>query len=825
MGYFIFSPSHLNQATFSCMRYLFSFAFSFLFLTGFSQSLTTKKYTVSGYVKDANTGEYLIGTNVYIKELLKGAQTNTYGFYSISVDEGNYTLIVSFVGYIEQQIPVYLNKDVQVNIDLGSRAIETKEVLISGEKADKNVSSTQMGKSTLDIEQIKTLPAFLGEVDILKSIQLLPGVRSSGEGNSGFYVRGGGPDQNLILLDEALVYNAAHLFGFFSVFNADAIKNVSLTKGGMPAQYGGRLSSVLDITMKEGNSKNYKVDGGIGPIASRLTVQGPIKKDTASFIISARRTFVDLFLRKPFIKDDSPVSGNSYYFYDLNTKINWRLSQKDRLFLSGYFGRDVFKFKSSDTGFKVRIPWGNATASLRWNHLFSDRMFVNTSLIFTDYNFSFGAEQQQFEFKIFSGVRDYNAKIDFNYYPVITHNVKFGANYVFHRFTPTGVQARSGDVDFDLGGVVRLYSHEGAAYINDDWDVSDKFSLSAGARYSVFEQVGPFNRYIKNEDNETIDTIHYSTNEKMAFYHHVEPRVSTKYSLNKTSSLKASFTQNYQYVHMASLSSTSLPTDVWVPSSTRVKPQFSTQYALGFFKNLKDNLYETSVEVYYKDMRNQIEYKEGAQPDEDVNNNSDNNFVFGRGWSYGAEFFIKKTQGKFNGWVGYTWSKTERKFSDINKGDVFPAKYDRRHDVSVVASCNLNKKWTFGLVWVYGSGSTQTLPVGRMFLFGPLDLNGLVNVASNGISTGQLYEQYGTRNSYRMIAYHRLDLSATLNVQKKKKWESSWVFSVFNVYSRMNPYFIYFNNDIDTETNQFKIQAKQVSLFPIIPSVTYNFKF
>lgn len=811
------------------MRQFFFIACLFIGIAAYSQPTSTsnqgKRYTISGYVKDATTGEYLIGTNVYIKETLKGTQTNTYGFYSLSVEEGKYTLVVSFLGYIEQQMPVVLNKNIQVNIDLSNRAIETKEVIIKGEKADKNVNSTQMGKVTLDIDQIKTLPAFLGEVDVLKAIQLLPGVRSSGEGNSGFYVRGGGPDQNLILLDEAQVYNAGHLFGFFSVFNADAIKNVTLTKGGMPAQYGGRLSSVLDITMKEGNSKKYQVDGGLGPIASRLTVQGPIKKDTASFIISARRTFVDLFLRKPFVKEGSAAEGNSYYFYDLNTKINWRLSQKDRLFLSGYFGRDVFTFKSKDTGFKVRIPWGNATASLRWNHLFSDKMFLNTSLIFSDYNFSFAAEQEQFEFKIFSGVRDYNAKIDFNYFPIINHNVKFGANYIFHRFTPTGVQARSGDVEFDLGGVVRLYSHEGAVYINDDWDISDKLSVSGGVRYSLFNQVGPFTRYIKNFENETVDTITYATNENVAFYHRAEPRFSTKYSLNKTTSLKAAFTQNYQYVHLASLSSTSLPTDVWVPSSTRVNPQFSTQYALGFFKNLKDNLYETSVEVYYKDMKNQIEYREGAQPDEDVNNNSDNNFVFGRGWSYGAEFFFKKTQGKLNGWVGYTWSKTERKFPDISEGKVFPAKYDRMHDVSLVATYNLNKKWTFGLVWVYGSGNTQTLPLGRMFLFGPLDVNGLINAANNGISTGQLYEDYGPRNGYRMISYHRLDLSATLNVQKKKKWESSWNFSIFNVYSRMNPYFIYFSNSVDPETNQFKIQAKQVSLFPIIPSVTYNFKF
>lgn len=802
--------------------YLIIFYVLILFCAVSVSAQDVKRYTISGYVKDTSSGEYLIGANVYIKELLRGVQTNTYGFYSMSVDEGKYTLVISFVGFIEQQIPISLDKDLRLNIEMSTKAVVTKEVLITGEKLDKNVSSTQMGKVQMDIEQIKMLPAFLGEVDILKAIQYLPGVQSAGEGNSGFYVRGGGPDQNLILLDEALVYNAAHLFGFFSVFNSDAIKNVSLIKGGMPAQYGGRLASVLDISMKEGNSKKYHVEGGLGPVASRLTVQGPIKKDTASFIVSARRTFIDLFLRKPFIKEGSPAEGNSYYFYDLNTKINWKLSDKDRLFLSGYFGRDVFKFRSATTGFKVDIPWGNATASLRWNHLYSDKMFVNTSLIFSDYKFEFGAEQQQFEFRIFSGIRDYTAKVDFTYFPQIQHNVRFGAYYVYHRFTPTNATARSGDVVFDLGKLTRLYAHEGAFYINDDWEVNDKLSLNGGLRYSVFEQIGPFTRYIKNEDQETTDTIVYSRGKQVALYNNIEPRFSLKYSVGKTSSVKAAYTQNYQYVHLASLSSVTLPTDVWVPSSSRVKPQFGVQYALGYFRNFKNNVYETSVEVYYKDMKNQIEYREGASPDEDVKNNTDNNFVFGKGWSYGAEFFLKKAQGRFNGWIGYTLAYTDRKFPDINSGKTFPAKYDRRHDVSVVATYNLNKKWTFGLTWVYATGNSLTLPLSRYFMFGPLDLSQLANTQ---IAQGQIYDIYGPRNSFRQVAYHRLDLSATLNVQKKKKWESSWNFSVFNAYSRMNPYFIYFDNSIDPLTGNFKIQAKQVSLFPIIPSVTYNFKF
>ena len=796
-----------------------------LFLALISQnafSQSTKKYTLSGYVKDARTGEYLIGTNVYLKELLKGTSTNQYGFYSLTVEEGQYTLVISYLGYKEQSRTIKLDQDYRINTELEDAAYTTKEIVITGEREDQNVQSTQMGKMELDVEKIKTLPAFMGEVDILKSIQLLPGVQSAGEGNAGYYVRGGGPDQNLILLDEGVVYNASHLFGFFSVFNADAVKNVTLIKGGMPAQYGGRLASVLDISMKEGNSKEYHVQGGLGFIASRFTIEGPIKKDTASFIISGRRTFIDLFLREPFVKEGSNAEGNSYFFYDLNTKINYRLSDKDRLFISGYFGRDVFAFKSSESDFRVRVPWGNATASARWNHLFNDKLFLNTTLVFTDYNFSFEAEQQQFEFKLFSGIRDWNGKVDFNYYPSILHNLKFGVNYTHHTFTPSNVSARSGETQFDLGEIVKLYSHEGAAYVNDDWDVTENFSISAGLRYTYFNQVGPFDRYVQNEDLEIIDTIHYDAGESVQLYNNIEPRFSTRLNLSKTSSIKGSVTQNYQYIHLASLSSASLPTDVWVPSSTKVKPQIGWQYALGYFKNLKENLWETSVEVYYKTMQNQIEYREGAQPDDDIKNNQDNNFVYGKGWSYGAEFFVKKTKGRWNGWVGYTISWTYRKFPDLNENKTFPAKYDRRHDVSVVLTYEINKKWSIGATWIYATGNSLNLPQSRMFLNGPIDLAQLV---SNPTVPGQIYYEYGDRNSYRQDPYHRLDISATLQGKKHKRWEGSWNFSIFNVYNRYNPYFIYFDDSVDENTGQYQLQAKQVSLFPIIPSVTYNFKY
>lgn len=785
------------------------------------------KATISGFVKDSTSGEALIGATVYVKEINNGVVANTYGFFSITLPKGEYTVFVNFIGYKEKQLKINLTSNQTVNMEMRPIVVESKEVTVVAERKDKNVQSTDMGKVEMEIEKIKSLPALLGEVDVLKTIQLLPGVQDAGEGNSGFYVRGGGPDQNLILLDEGVVYNAAHLFGFFSVFNPDAVKNITLTKGGMPAQFGGRLSSVLDISMKEGNMKEYHAEGGIGYIASRLTVEGPIKKDVSSFIVSGRRTFVDLFLREPFISPESNFAGNSYYFYDLNMKLNYILSQKDRLYLSGYFGRDVFNFKSAETGFKVRIPWGNATTSLRWNHLFNDKMFMNTSLIFSDYKFEFGAEQQQFDFRIFSGIRDYNAKVDVTWFPNILHNVKFGANYIYHRFTPTNAYARSGDVVFDLGDVTRFYAHDAAVYVNDEWDITEKLRVNGGLRATYFAHVGPFNRYVEDPafEDRIIDTIPYKTGEKVQDFLNLEPRISLRYELNKNSSIKAAYTQNYQYIHIASFGSVSLPTDVWVPSTDKVKPQFAVQYALGYFRNFNDNMYETSVEVYYKDMKNQIEYEEGATPDGDVRNNPDNNFVFGKGWSYGAEFFLKKAKGKLSGWIGYTLAYTRRNFDELNFGRTFPAKYDRRHDVSVVATYDYNKKWTFGMVWVYASGDALTLPNERYFMSaGPpvnIDQGGNIDLNNNFY----ILSGFDDRNGFRQKAYHRLDLSATLRSQKQKRFKSEWVFALYNTYGRQNPYFIYFDVEGNSQDGNQRIQAKQVSLFSIIPSVTYNFKF
>jgi hypothetical protein len=794
----------------ACMHNDFKLlAFAIFFSFTASLAFAQQKYTISGYVKEAKSGESLLGANVYLKETLQGTQTNQYGFYSLTVPSGKYTVVYSYIGFEEQRFEIDLSKSIQKNVDLGEAAIETKEVTVKGEREDKNVNSVQMGQEKIEVEQIKKLPAFMGEVDILKSIQLLPGVQSGGEGNTGFYVRGGSLDQNLILLDEATVYNASHMFGFFSVFNADAIQNATLTKGGMPAQYGGRLSSVLDIQMKEGNNKSYHVDAGIGPIASRLTVQGPIKKDVSSFIASGRRSFMDLFMGKPFVKKDAPAYGNKYYFYDLNLKVNYRLSDKDRLFLSGYFGRDVFQFNSPTTDFSVKIPWGNATATARWNHLFNQKLFVNTSFIFTNYDFSFEGGQDKFSFKLFSGITDYNAKSDFTWLPDVKHNVKFGVNYVYHIFVPSHASAESDDVVFDLGKIVHQYAHDGAVYINDEYDLSEKIKVSGGLRGTFFQQVGPFDRYLKDPlTDRTNDTVTYSAGKPVKTYWHAEPRISLRWSLNHKSSIKASYTQNYQYLHLASLSSLSLPTDLWIPSSDRVTPQFATQYALGYFRNFKNNIFETSVEVYYKTMDHQIEYKPGYTPDGGINDNADNGFVFGKGWSYGAEFFLKKAKGKFSGWIGYTLAWTKRQFPDLNNGEEYFAKHDRRHDVSVVLMYEASERLAFGATWVYATGDLSTLPKSVYFI------------------NGQITYDYGSNiYNYRIPSYHRLDVSVTWKNKPQKKFRTSWNFSVFNLYNRYNPYIIYLADESNYSAGTFKIQAKQISLFPVIPSITFNISF
>lgn len=765
----------------------------------FTNSLFAQKkdnVTLSGYVQDAATGETLIGANVFNKNNpSQGTSTNVYGFFSLSLPAGEYTFVFSYLGFTDQERVIQLTGSQRLTIDL-SEGVMMQEVVVTAEEADKNVAGTQMGTVELPVEDIKLLPALMGEVDVLKTLQLLPGVSSAGEGSSGFYVRGGGPDQNLVLLDEATVYNSGHLLGFFSVFNADAIKNTTLIKGGMPANYGGRLSSVVDIQMKDGNDKAYQVDGGIGLIASRLTVQGPIKKEESSFILSARRTYA-FDLAQPFLKNTN-FAGTNYYFYDLNTKVNYRFSDKDRLYLSGYFGRDVFNLRSNDRDLFFNIPYGNATATLRWNHLFTDKLFLNVSAIYNDYDFGFEGGQSSFSVDVFSGIRDYNFKVDFDYFANPNHSFKFGANYTYHRLTPNIASARSGEETFS-NEFEPQYAHDAAVYIQDDWKINDKLRVNIGLRGSMFAQLGPY--------TSTFDGTEYAKNELVKTYFGLEPRASANLKVNETTSFKAGITYTNQYLHLVSNSTSTLPTDVWVPSSELVKPQRGLQYAAGWFQNFKNNMYETSIELYYKDLNNQIDYRENY-----VNNVADDveqQFVFGEGRSYGAEFFIKKAKGKLNGWLGYTLSKTDRIFEEINDGEPYPATYDRRHDISLVANYEINKKWTVGGVFVYGTGNAFT------------PLRSLYFIENN------LNVSYGARNSARIQPYHRMDLSATWTPKpdSEKRFKSSWTFSVYNTYNRQNPFFISYDISADTNTGVAQAQALKVSIFPVIPSVTWNFKW
>ncbi len=785
-----------------------------------------QNFSLSGTIKDASNGETLAGATVLIKGTTKAVASNPYGFYSLNTQAGAYTVVVSFIGYRTFEKTVHLNSNVTQHFALSAEDTELEEIEISARNEALNVESTQMSAIQLQMAEIKKIPAFMGEVDIMRTIQLLPGVKSAGDGNTGFYVRGGGPDQNLILLDEAPIYNASHLLGFFSVFNGDAVKDVTLHKGNMPAQYGGRLSSVLDITMKEGNNQHFEVDGGIGIISSRITLQGPIIKNKSSFIVSGRRTYVDVVAR-PWI-EKSDFKGTSYFFYDLNAKFNYIVGEKDRLFLSGYYGRDQFIYSDVEAGFATDIPWGNASASLRWNHVFNPRLFANATAVFTHYDFSFGANQQDFRLVINSGIKDYTLKYDLSYFPGSRHTIKTGLQYTFHTFIPTSVSAQQGSTVFDLGQKIKLYAHDAAIYVSDDWEVNSILKVNAGLRFGNFTQVGPFNRYNKDMFGSVTDTASYRPGEVVANYNGLEPRLSARLSLGGRSSLKASYARNFQYIHLASISSVSLPTDIWMPCTEVIQPQESNQYALGYFRNLRNNRYEASVEAYYKTMSNQVEFAEGAQPTDNIYDNPDNAFTFGKGWAYGAEFFLRKNSGRLSGWIGYTLSWTWREFVNINYGQKFLAKYDRRHDISFVMNYAANKKVNIGAVWVYGSGNRGTLPNG-FFLY-----------------EGTISNDYGLRNSYQFVPYHRFDFNITYTPEKRlgggkrtapeesesaaerKKWRQrfshSFTFSVFNLYNRYNPYFIYLTRQGDFSQGTLKVGARQVSLFPILPSFTWNFK-
>nr|WKN35849.1 TonB-dependent receptor [Tunicatimonas sp. TK19036] len=772
------------------------------FLGSTTKSLS-QKYTVSGYVKDQTNGESLIGANVFDQQSLSGTSSNTYGFYSLTLPSDSITLLYSFVGYQPRVVKLLLSQDTTINIELSEGEL-LDEVIISAAEAEKIQEISQMSAISVPIEQVKSLPAFLGEVDVLKTLQLLPGVQSGNEGTSGLYVRGGGPDQNLILLDGVPVYNASHLFGFFSVFNADAINNVQLIKGGFPARYGGRLSSVIDISMKEGNTKKFQGEGSIGIVASKLTLEGPIVNDKTSFIISGRRTYIDL-LARPLIKaqtDGDETVG--YYFYDLNAKVNHRFSDRDRLFLSAYLGDDRFfaryGYKDVQNGVTLRdedeagLQWGNLTSALRWNHMFTPKLFSNATLTYSRYRFDINNEYR-YEYlddstnsklvdsgfaKYLSGIEDYAAKIDFDYIPSPNHFIRFGVNATRHTFKPGALNIQYEDELSDesldvLLGSQETQATEFAAYVEDDIELSNRLKVNAGIHFSGFRVNG-----------ET--------------YTSIQPRIAGRYLVNESLSLKASYVQMAQFIHLLTNSGIGLPTDLWVPATDRVRPQRSQQVAIGSAYNWK-NAYEISLEGYYKTMNNLIEYREGASFI-DVNQNWQDKVTVGDGQSYGAELLIQKKQGRTTGWLGYTLSWTNRQFDELNFGKQFPYKYDRRHDLGLAVVHNWKERVDVSFTWVYGTGNAITLPTETYF-------------------PNTYY--YGDRNSYRMKAYHRLDASITF--KKKKRWgERAWVFGVYNAYSRKNPFYIYLDESQNWDgsgENKFR----QVSLFPIIPSISYRFSF
>jgi len=763
--------------------------------------LLAQKVSLSGYVRDGSTGESLIAATIYVKEAAQGASTNNYGFYSVSVPPGKYTVIYSYVGYSPLALEMDLSTSLTHNADL-SPSTTMKEVKITSGRKDANVKNAEMGTVSLSIGRIKTLPVLFGEVDILKTLQLLPGVQSAGEGNSGFYVRGGGPDQNLVLLDDAVVYNTGHLFGFFSVFNGDAIKDVTLIKGGAPANYGGRLSSVVDVSMKEGNLKEYHAEGGIGLIASRLTLEGPIKKERGSFMVSGRRTYIDV-LARPF---SERLQNTGYYFYDANLKANYKLGDKDRLYLSGYTGVDKFRFQNSRGSFRADIPWGNNTATLRWNHQFSDRLFANTTMVYNDYNFASNFSQNNFSVKLASGIRDYNAKTDFDYYSGTNHHLKMGAAYTNHTFIPNQISGTVDTITLEPENAYIKHAHEAGAYILDEWEPTDWLKINAGIRYSWFGQTGPYTAYNFDGAGNVTDSTKYGKGDIVKTYGGWEPRLNLRFALNDVSSLKTSVAQTYQYLHLVTNNGSTLPTDIWAPSTYLIRPQKALQYSAGYFRNFLDNQVEASVEVYYKDMYNQLQYREGYTPN--TIRDPELDYVMGKGTAYGAEFFLNKTKGKFTGWLGYTLAWTYQTFEKLNNGERFPLKYDRRHDISAVGTYKFSNKWTLSSVFVFGSGNAITLPTAYYFI------------------DGQLVQLFSKVNAYRIPSYHRLDLSATYTPQhqKKRRWEGSWAFSVYNAYNRKNPYFLYVDNSGNVSSG-IKVAVYQVYILPILPAITYNFKF
>lgn len=783
----------------------FCIAFLVYFIFFHTQAQTVQKYTISGFIGEEGSKESLPGVCLYVPKLKLGAVSNNYGFYTLTLPADSVELLITYVGYKTQLFKLDLHKNIQLDIPLQT-SIDLKEVEVSADKIEKISDEVQMSKIDLPVEQIKNLPALLGEKDVLKAIQLLPGVQKGSEGSSGIYVRGGGPDQNLIILDDATVYNATHLFGFFSLFNGDALKSVELTKGGFPARYGGRLSSVIEMQMKDGDKQKYHAEIGIGIISSRFTVEGPIIKDKASFLISARRTYID-FLTQPLIKAQTGGVKTGYYFYDLNAKLNYVLDYKNKIYLSGYFGKDKFYMKNDkNADFKsdASLSWGNATGTLRWNHLINEKIFSNVSLIFTDFLFDIQDKEtfngNFFSLKYYSGIRDYSIKSDIDYAPNPKHLIKCGVLATYHYFRPSAIVAESSFALDNLSKKTHIDAYETALYAEDDFKINDKWRASGGARLSNF-------------------------NVKGKSYINPEPRISLRYLLKPDLSLKASYATMNQYLHLLSNSGFGLPTDLWVAATNRIKPQQSQQVALGLAKDLtiKEATFLVSFEGYYKKSRNIIGYKDGASflGIDPTQSNSEFSYedivTSGNAESYGGEFFFQKKFGKLTGWVGYTLSWTWLQFDDLNFGKRFPARYDRRHDFSIVAIYKLNEHITLSATWVYGTGNAITLPLSS-YQAAPQSPHPTTDLY--GFGNSNTVNDYGEKNSFRMAPYHRLDIAIQFH-KIKPKYERTFELGFYNAYNRHNPFFYY--TEYDYQTNQTKL--KQVSLFPIIPSISWTWKF
>lgn len=769
-------------------------------------SFAQEKYTISGYVKDIKNAEAIIGATITVKESNYGVATNPYGFYSLTLPKGTYTLTFSFLGYASQQKSITLSTNQRIDVQLEEKVGQIQEVTVTAEKKNENVTSINMSMNKMDIREIKSMPALLGEVDVIRSIQLLPGISTVGEGASGFNVRGGGVDQNLILLDEAPVYNSSHLMGFFSVFNPDAVKDVKLLKGGIPAQYGGRLSSLLDVRMKDGNAKNLSGNGGIGLISTRFTVEAPITKEKSSFIIAGRRSYGDLLFLKT--SSDESLRKSKAYFYDLSTKFNYILDSKNRIFVSGYFGRDVFGF-----GQQFEMNWGNATATIRWNHLFNERLFVNFTGVYSNYDYSLGVPEGPSAFKWKSNIINSSPKIDFTYYANTKNTVTFGASAIFYDFHPGKVTPESSESIFIPFEINHQRGNEYGLYIDNEQKLSSLFSIQYGLRLSAFDYLGAQTVYDyigeSWEHKTPVNPRTYKKGESIAFYSNLEPRFSANYTLNESSSFKFSYNRMAQYIHLISSSTAASPTDIWSPTTNNIKPELADQLALGYFKNLKQNKYETSVEVFYKLMDNQIDYVNGAQLL--LNKMLEADLIYGKGRAYGIELYGKKNEGRVHGFFSYTLSRSERKIIGLNNDQYYPAKYDKTHSITLVAMYDVNKRFSLSSNFTYGTGVATTFPNSRY------TYEGLI-IPHNSDNS---------RNNYRVPDYHRMDIAATLKnkIKPNRKFESEWVFSIYNLYARKNPFTVYFRQD-GINSYDHKTVAVRLSMFgAMLPSVTYNFKF